>query len=132
MKHSMLSVVIISVFLILVTGCRGTVPVYNIENSPVAAVSDQDVSLDKVGEAIKRAGVKRGWIMKQDGEGHIVGILSVRKHVAKVDITYDAKSYSINYKDSEELNYKEGEIHPKFNSWVENLQRDINLQLNRL
>jgi len=132
MKHSIINIIIISVFLVLVAGCRGTVPVHNIENSPVAVASGQDVKLSQVGEAIKRAGARRGWVMKQEGEGHLVATLSVRRHVAEVDITYNEKSYNINYKNSEELKYEDGEIHPKFNSWVENLQRDIAAQLSLL
>ena len=132
MKRSIINILIISVFLILVTGCRGIVPVHNIDNSPVAAASGKEVSLSQVETAIKRAGIKRGWIMKQEGEGHIVGTLLVRRHVAEIDITYNTKTYNITYKDSKELKYEDGEIHPSFNSWVKNLQQDINVQLSTL
>ena len=129
MKRSIINILIISVFIVLITGCRSTVPVRNIENSP-AIVSD--ISMDQIEKAIKRAGIKRGWAMKQEGEGHIVATLLVRKHMAKIDITYNTKTYSINYKDSKELKYKDGNIHQSYNSWIDNLQHDINIQLSAL
>lgn len=129
MKHSIINILTISVFLFLAAGCRGTVPIRNIENSPVTIAGNQDVSLNQVENAIKRAGTNLGWVMKQKGKGHIVGTLLLRKHVAEVDIIYDTKTFSINYKDSKELKYNDGKIHPNYNNWIANLQRDINIQL---
>jgi len=101
-------------------GCRGSVPVYNVTNTPVAA-SKPNPSLDEVGKAIQRAGVQLGWQMKEMKPGYIVGTLNIRKHLAVVDVNYSTKSYSITYKDSTELQYDGKNIHQNYNGWVQNL-----------
>jgi hypothetical protein len=83
-------------------GCR-TAPVYNVDEAPVNASGK--VTLDDVKKAIIAAGVGLGWQMKAVEPGHIVASLFIRKHSAVVDIPYTASSYSIQYKDSTELNY---------------------------
>jgi len=132
MKHSIKNILGIAVFLIFIVACVGTVPIQNMENVPIVTASGKTVSLKQVEEVIKRVGIKRGWSMAQKGKGHIVATLFLRKHMAEVDITYDTKSYSINYKDSKELNYSEGAIHPSFNKWVAYLEQDIKVQLSLL
>jgi len=132
MKHSIRNILSVAIFIVFVVGCVGAVPIQNIENVPIVTASGNDASLKQVEEVIKRVGIKRGWIMKMQGKGHIVGTLFLRKHMAEVDIIYDTKSYSINYKDSKELNYAEGAIHPSFNKWVAYLDRDIKVELSLL
>lgn len=77
-----------------------------------------------------RAGKSAGWQMKEMKPGYIFGTLNVRKHVAVVDVNYSVKSYSIRYKDSTELNYDGGKIHPNYNGWIQNLDKAIRAQLN--
>ncbi len=103
--------------------CARTAPVNNVSAAPVnAEVSQQDVR-----RAIIRAGSRRGWRMREEGSGHLVGRLELRDHVAEVDIFYDADSYDIEYRSSEELNYDPdaGTIHSNYNGWIQNLDRDI-------
>lgn len=106
-------------------------PVYNVTDAPVAA-SKPNPSLDDVGKAIQRAGVTLGWQMKDTKPGHILGTLYLRKHMAVVDVNYSAKSYSIVYKNSTELNYDGQNIHPNYNGWIENLDKAIRAQLSAL
>jgi len=54
------------------------------------------------------------------------------KHVAVVDVNYSVKSYSIQYKDSTELGYDGGNIHPNYNGWIQNLDKGIRAQLSTL
>jgi len=112
-------------------GCRGSVPVYNVTNTPVAA-SKPNPSLDEVGKAIQRAGVQLGWEMKEMKPGYIVGTLNIRKHLAVVDVNYSTRSYSITYKDSTELQYDGKSIHQNYNGWVQNLDKGIRAQLSAL
>jgi hypothetical protein len=118
----------VSVLLLLAAGCRGGVPVYNVADSPVIA-SKPNPAADEVGRAIQRAGAGLGWQIKPTTPGHMLGTLVLRKHVAVVDIRYSAKSYSINYKDSTELNYDGTNIHPNYNGWIQNLDKAIRAQL---
>ena len=123
--------IVVSVLVMFAAGCRGSVPVYNVTNTPVAA-SKPNPSLDEVGKAIQRAGVQLGWQMKETKPGLMVGTLNLRKHVAVVDVNYSAKSYSITYKDSTELQYDGKSIHQNYNGWVQNLDKGIRAQLSAL
>lgn len=121
--RSLMTVVVLGAFVVLV-GCR-TAGVLNIEDAPINA-SAKPIDVKK---SILRAGAALGWQMKDAGDGHIIGTLILRSHVAKVDITYDTKKYSIRYKDSTNLNYDGTNIHSNYNGWIQNLDRNIKAQL---
>ncbi len=123
-------IVAVSLVLMVLSGCR-TAAVYNVEDAVVVASVDK-VSSSDVKKAIMRAGSGLGWVMKANGTGKLIGTLSLRKHVAVVDIDYSSKSYSIRYNDSQHLNYDGTNIHQNYNSWVQNLQKAIQTQLNLL
>jgi hypothetical protein len=44
-------------------------------------------------------------------------------------VTYDTKTYNIQYKDSSNLDYNGTSIHKNYNGWVENLDKAIRSQL---
>ena len=73
-----------------------------------------------------------GWQMNAVRPGLIVATLRVREHMAKVEIPYDRHTYSIHYRDSENLDYDGANIHSNYNGWIQNLSREINTQLSRL
>jgi len=127
---SILKIVFVTLALIVVSvGCR-SIPIYTVDNSAIAV--DSKRSLDDVKKAIVRAGTSLGWVMKSTGKGHLLATLHLRKHVAKVDITYNKESYSIKYNDSQNLNYTGSSIHKNYNSWVQNLDRNIQVQISTL
>lgn len=99
--------------------------VLEIEGSPV----EGNLTMEQVKKEIMAAGRPRGWRMKEIAPGHLEAIIYVRAHMAKVDIKYNTKEYSIHYKDSDNLKYKEGKIHKAYNNWITNLDRDIQLEL---
>ena len=103
-------------------------PIMNVTEAQVVS-NKANPSLDDVRQAIIRAGTQLGWQMKADRPGHIVGSLSLRTHVAVVDIDYDRKSYSIKYKDSTNLEYNGSTIHRNYNGWVQRLDQGIKSQL---
>ena len=49
-----------------------------------------------------------------------------------VAIEYSPKTYSILYRDSVNLDEKGGEIHRNYNQWIDNLDRAIRVQLEKL
>jgi len=118
--------------LAIATGCRTSTPVYNVQDATVVTNSDKPATTDDVKKAILRAGTTLGWSMKEEKAGHIIGTLNLRKHMAQVDIKYSAKSYSITYRNSENLNYDGTNIHGNYNGWVQRLQQNIQSQLNML
>ena len=111
--------------LLLLAACRGS-PVYNVESAPLGA--SEDATIGEVTEAIKRAGIGLGWQMKPEKEGQMTGRLSLRSHVAVVEIKYDTKRFSISYLDSANLRYDGRNIHRNYNSWVKILSNAIKLQ----
>lgn len=131
MKRTHFYVALVSVIALVGIGCRAN-PIYNVDSAPVVTNTTGGASADAVGKAIIRAGTSLGWQMKQSGSNNIVGTLALRKHVAVVDIKYDNRTYSIKYKDSQNLNYDGTSIHQNYNGWVQNLDRAIRAQLTAL
>ena len=114
----------------LMAACATTgQPVYNVTQSPIVA---KVRTSDDVSKAIVRAGTGLGWQMVPDRPGHITGTLRVRTHLAVVDIDYNPKSYSIKYRESSNLDYDGTNIHRNYNSWIQNLDRQIQVQLSAL
>ncbi len=115
------------VALLAITACNHATPVYNVES---AAYNTDALDGTQAEKAIKTAGTKLGWNMAKLEPGLIRGTLNLRKHVAVVDISYDGRGYSIDYVDSENLKYDEetGQIHKNYNSWIQNLERQIRLE----
>ena len=99
--------------------------VQNIEGSLVPA----GLSMEQVRKAIQRGGAKRGWIVRQTAPGHLIATLNVRKHMVQTDVTFDQSTYSITYRDSDNMKYTEGRIHGRYNSWVHNFDGDIQREL---
>jgi hypothetical protein len=115
---------------VLLAACATTVqPVYNVSQSPIVA---KVRTSDDVSKAIVRAGTGLGWLMVPDRPGHITGTLKVRAHLAVVEIDYNPKFYSIKYRESANLNYDGTNVHRNYNSWVQNLDRQIQVQLSAL
>jgi hypothetical protein len=131
MRVTQWAAIVVSAGVLLAAGCRTPTPVYNVTNAPVVG-SKANPSADEVGKAIQRAGATLGWQMKPVKPGNMLGTLVLRKHVAVVDINYNASSYSINYKDSTELNYDGQNIHPNYNGWIQNLDKAIKAQLTNM
>lgn len=130
MKKLLFKLLIVAVAAGAIVGCR-TAPVYNVEKQTIVANVD-NVKMSDVKKAIIRAGGTLGWQMTSDKPGHMVGTLHLRDHMAQVDINYSTKSYSITYKDSQNLKYDGTNIHNNYNGWVQNLQRNIDVQLSTM
>jgi hypothetical protein len=116
-----------AVAMLFLAGCRTPTPVYNVTSAPV--VTNRAVSSDEVGKAIIRAGARYNWQMIQKGPGTIEGIQVAREHRAVIDVKYNAKSYSITYKDSEKLQYDGTNIHSNYNNWIQRLETAIRAEL---
>jgi hypothetical protein len=109
-------------------GCT-TAPILNVSNTAVTTASGKSLSQDQVRAAILRAGAALGWQMRDEGPGMMVGTLNLRKHTAVVEIPYSARSYSVKYRSSVNLDEKGGMIHKNYNGWIQNLTRGIDSQL---
>jgi hypothetical protein len=131
MSTPVLKIFAFAFLMLAVASCRST-QVYNVDNMSLNAPSTATAA--KVQGAIKRAGASLGWHMKDVAPGHIEARLPVRSHVAVADIFYNAKDFSIRYKDSTNLNYDKADntIHSNYNGWVQNLQNAIITQTSTL
>ena len=115
---------------ILVAGCA-TRPIVNVTDQPVVTTAGKQVTADQVRNAIVKAGTSLGWVMTPVSPGLVNARLALRDHLAVVDVRYTATTYSITYKDSTNLNYRDGQIHKNYNGWIDNLDRDIRNELLR-
>ncbi|WP_428944145.1 hypothetical protein ACQK5W_16320 [Pantoea sp. FN060301] len=106
------------------TGCARTAPIENIHTN-ISTGHTQD----QVKNAILKAGIERKWTMSGAGPGIIKARQQARGHVADVRITYSATGYDITYESSTNLKATEGKIHTAYNSWVHNLDNDIQINL---
>lgn len=127
MQSRILPYTVLVLFALALIGCASGAQVRDVSD----AALDRTHDMDDVRTAIIRAGANRGWRMQPQDDGHIVGTLEVREHMAQVDIRYTRDSFDITYRDSENLNYdpETGTIHKNYNSWIRNLETDIHNNL---
>jgi hypothetical protein len=116
---------------VLLAACATGQPIYNVSQTSIVTNKPNPTS-DDVRQAIIRAGTGLNWQMKAEGPGRMTGRLALRTHLAVVDVSYDSKSYSLRYKDSQNLDYNGSTIHRNYNSWIQNLDRAIQAQLTAL
>lgn len=107
-----------------------------VDPAPVAIPAGMDQ--ERVVKDIKRALIGRGWAVTAEQPGQIESTLSLREHVARIRITYDASQIRIAYVDSTNLDYKQKRgkayIHSNYLGWIGFLTRDMatNMQLTAL
>jgi len=127
---TIVKVALFSLFVVFLSNCElKDAPLYNANRVPIP-VKMQEAPLSEIATIIKKAGIRRGWAMQDDGVGKIVGTLNKRNHKAVVDILYSKTNYSIVYDNSVNLRHSGDKIHRKYNSWVKNLESDITKDLN--
>ncbi|CNB30483.1 hypothetical protein [Yersinia intermedia] len=115
------------VSIVFITGCAGTTPIQNVSQTVIGNHTTTEVQ-----KAILAGGINRGWVMIPAAEGVINGKLINRDHTVEIQINYNANNYQIKYIGSTNMDAKNGKIHSKYNRWIANLNKDIQIQLNRL
>ena len=126
------------VAMVALAGCRAPVPVQNLDNVKYGMseyTPRKTLTLEDYERAIIRAGSERNWIFEPAGPGHLIGTNDIRgKHKAVVDVTFTTESFSIDYKNSQNLDYNAnaGTIHPNYNNWVELLKADIQAEIQKM
>ena len=124
MIRRLLASALLAVFL---TGCATSQPINNITETPVPRLVT--ASQDQVGKAIISAVNARGWRVIKDEPRLIEASINVRSHRADVSIPYSEKGYSIEYKNSVNLDHSDDMIHRNYNKWVTLLDRQIQQEL---
>lgn len=125
--NKILKIMGIAIIPIVFTNCSSPTVVYNVKKHPI----DIQKTNEDVYKAIKDAGASLGWVIRKKQNGVATGKLLLREHMALVKITYDAKSYNIEYVDSKNINYnkEDNTIHKNYNGWIRNLERAIEARL---
>ena len=112
---------------------RSSVPIINHENLPTLSAVGKAVSSEQVKKAIVMAATAKGWTTTLDQNGAIIATLIVKnKHTIVVTISYAEDKFSVLYRDSSNMNYRNGVIHPHYNSWVQTLVTAIRSELGRV
>ena len=111
----------------------------NLENNTILTSSGKEPPIDAVAQAIRAAGASQAYPWTPSGERP--GVLQLttlvrNKHTVVVNVTFDAKTYSIRYASSINMNYQgkdgKGIIHPFYNKWVAQLKEGIDAELQKL
>ena len=118
--------------LLALAGCVRMAPIYQLDTVPVTSSSAKSLTDAQVRTAIVTAGTSLGWRIGDAGPGRLEGTLTLREHIAVVEIPYSGASYAIRYKRSTNLNERDGMIHSNYNGWVQNLDRAIRTEIARL
>lgn len=108
--------------------CFRCEPIQNVVEAAVVSPSNKPLTQDQVKAAILRAGAALGWQMKEAGPGKLAATIQLRTHQADIEIPYSAKTYSIVYKNSVNLDAADGQIHKNYNGWIQNLSKGISAQ----
>lgn len=121
--------------LFLSQGASAAPPLVNVKDAPVASATGAKLTLAQVQKAIIQSCASKGWEARKAGGNVIIATINVRnKHMAQVEIPFSTTSYSILYKNSENLKYDSAEstIHKNYNSWVQNLNNTIKINISSL
>jgi len=121
-------VVVISAVLILLAGCKSTIPVPQYVDQPVAQYGKEVSTTKDIERSIIRAAASLGWKTKVKSEGEILATLDIRKHQLVILIKHDDKNLTVNYQSSVNLKYDGQKIHRQYANWVTNLLRAIDVQ----
>ena len=124
--------ILVAATVVVAGGCSTTQPVQNVQNSPIILPPGKAVTMTQVTTAIMRAGTRLGWQMQPEAPGRLSGRIALRTHTAVIDVEHDTKSYSIKYRDSTNLDAKDGMIHKNYNGWIQNLDKSIRAELTLL
>lgn len=102
--------------------------------NPTIALSTK-ASAAQVKKGVKMALLNRQWNITSDKSGELDATYTRdtrRDHLmAKIHVTYSTREVTIKYVASEGLSAEGNQIHPTYNNWMRNLQKDIPIYVER-
>jgi hypothetical protein len=100
--------------------------IFDLKDRPLPTPSDGSaLEMPEIQRAILKSCNQRDWSANVQGDGLITASLLVRQYSATVRIEYTARTLSVTYQDSENLNHWGDSIHRNYNRWVLTLYRTI-------
>ena len=132
MRHRSLLVAGLMAFAVTAMGCGTAQERASYTSLPIAAKSNP--TLEQVTGAIMRAGPAKSWQMTLVRPGLVEATRSwdKGKHSIVVNVTYNTRRYSIEYKSSENLKARGKSIHWSYNREVNRLNDEIQRQTAKL
>ncbi len=119
--------------LLFLVGCNRLTALQNIQDEAVLTGSGNTPTLEEVRTSVRRAVLGKTWIITDDSPNKMAIRLRKAKKTLDAVIDYNTNFYSITYKDSINLLYKEKGskpyIHRRVNTWFVKLKIDINANL---
>jgi hypothetical protein len=112
---------------VLFAGCKSA-PMYEVVAAPIPTMAGKTLTMDEITKAMVRAGARAGWQVAPERPGVLVGHYAQGQRTATVGIEHDTKAYSIKFRDST-LRSDGASIHRLYNTWVQNLDRSIRVEL---
>ena len=109
-----------------------------IEWKDVAAVtgSGKPATAEEIKRAFMVGGARRGWTFTEAGPDKMIFTVLVRTHTLVMELTYGPGKYSLTYKDSTNLDFRDEAgkrtIHRNYVNWNNNLMNDARAELMRL
>ena len=99
-----------------------------VDPEPIA-IPAEGITQDEVLDSIKAALMGRTWTIEKVAPGRVDAALYIRRHVARIAITFDDAAIRIAYQSSDNLDFKEKRgkryIHENYLGWIQNLVGDI-------
>ncbi len=109
-----------------------------VEWNNVAAItgSGKPATADEIKRAFMVGGARRGWTFTDAGPDKMIATVVVRTHTLVMELTYEPGKYSLKYKDSIDLDFKDEAgkrtIHRGYVNWNTNLMNEARSELMRL
>lgn len=124
-KKTALLPLTLAVSTLALVGCATSQPVQNLSKQPIPA----GLSSKQIENSMETAGKMRSWVIKPVKPGLMEGDLYWHGHYAQISIPYNKQYYALNYQNSTNLNYHNGQIHRNYNKWITLLNKNIQEQL---
>ena len=105
--------------------CNSTQPLLSV-HQPVPATAPALQEQQLMQRTLVSALVRRKWQVEQTLPNQVLAKIELRgEQSASIAIDYDASGYDIRYRDSQNMDYADGQIHKRYNGLVKKLNRTI-------
>lgn len=105
------------------------IPMQEIIDSPFPWPPGKAATMEQAQHAVMAGLTAKGWTATVPAPGKAHGYIQKPDWRCEIDVTFNTKSYSILYSNSEHLDYDATKkvIHRNFNRWLQLLQQQINM-----
>ena len=122
---------IIATVAVLFSACSGPA-IYTGGHAPVSQIGNTP-TLTQVDKAVKDSLIGRGWIPSKITNNSYTGLYKKRSLMAKIKVLFNTSTFTVEHLESTNLDYDASDhtIHPTYNRWIQNLERDIRKRVDR-